>query len=204
MLKVKGTANKSLQGHFVPGDSFAVEWVTIDDPEKAHNVGTDGLGVFRQGDAKGGASFRRLEGCWYFRRKIYIVSTSGGGAGQGQVWVYDPLAETVELLFESPSSSVCNSPDNIAVSHRGGIILCEDGSVSPQRLRGLTTDGIIFEFARNNVILPAPINDIPAGSYVGSEWAGATFSPDGKWLFVNIQTPGVTFAITGPWHHGGL
>ena len=32
-----------------------------------------------------------------------------------------------------------------------------------------------------------------------SEWAGAVFSPDGKWLFVNIQTPGVTFAITGPW-----
>lgn len=32
-----------------------------------------------------------------------------------------------------------------------------------------------------------------------SEWAGAVFSPDGKWLFVNIQTPGVTFGITGPW-----
>ena len=32
-----------------------------------------------------------------------------------------------------------------------------------------------------------------------NEWAGAVFSPDGKWLFVNIQTPGVTFAITGPW-----
>jgi secreted PhoX family phosphatase len=32
-----------------------------------------------------------------------------------------------------------------------------------------------------------------------NEWAGATFSPDGKWLFVNIQTPGMTFAITGPW-----
>jgi secreted PhoX family phosphatase len=36
------------------------------------------------------------------------------------------------------------------------------------------------------------------------EWAGATFSRDGDWLFVNIQTPGVTFAITGPWHRGPL
>ena len=40
---------------------------------------------------------------------------------------------------------------------------------------------------------------IAPDDYRGSEWAGATFSPDGKTLFVNIQTPGVTFAITGPW-----
>ena len=32
-----------------------------------------------------------------------------------------------------------------------------------------------------------------------SEFAGATFSPDGSTLFVNIQSPGITFAITGPW-----
>ena len=37
-----------------------------------------------------------------------------------------------------------------------------------------------------------------------SEWAGACYSPDGKWLFVNIQTPGITFAITGPWWQGPL
>ena len=29
-------------------------------------------------------------------------------------------------------------------------------------------------------------------------------SPDGNWLFVNIQTPGVSFAITGPWERGML
>jgi secreted PhoX family phosphatase len=37
------------------------------------------------------------------------------------------------------------------------------------------------------------------GNQKQNEWAGATFSPDGRWLFANIQTPGVTFAITGPW-----
>jgi hypothetical protein len=37
-----------------------------------------------------------------------------------------------------------------------------------------------------------------------SEWAGATYSPDGRWLFVNIQSPGITFAITGPWKAGAL
>jgi secreted PhoX family phosphatase len=35
--------------------------------------------------------------------------------------------------------------------------------------------------------------------YRQNEWAGACYSPDGKWLFANIQTPGITFAITGPW-----
>ena len=32
-----------------------------------------------------------------------------------------------------------------------------------------------------------------------SEFAGAVFSPDGEVLFVNIQYPGITFAIRGPW-----
>ena len=41
--------------------------------------------------------------------------------------------------------------------------------------------------------------EIAPGDYRGAEWAGATFSPDGDTLFVNIQTPGITFAITGPW-----
>ncbi|NNJ65410.1 MAG: phosphatase, partial [Xanthomonadales bacterium] len=35
-----------------------------------------------------------------------------------------------------------------------------------------------------------------------SEWAGATFSKDGEWLFVNLYSPGVTLAITGPWQAG--
>ena len=26
----------------------------------------------------------------------------------------------------------------------------------------------------------------------------------GDWLFANLQSPGITFAITGPWADGGL
>ena len=33
-----------------------------------------------------------------------------------------------------------------------------------------------------------------------SEFAGANFSPDGKILFVNIYSPTMTIAITGPWN----
>jgi secreted PhoX family phosphatase len=49
------------------------------------------------------------------------------------------------------------------------------------------------------------VNDrVGPGDYRLNEWTGACYSPDGRWLFANIQTPGVTFAITGPWRKGPL
>jgi secreted PhoX family phosphatase len=89
------------------------------------------------------------------------------------------------------------TPDNIAVSPRGGLVLCEDGG-GITRVHGLTTDGGIFPFARNNALIE-PGCGRRAGGFRESEFAGATFSPDGRWLFLNIQNPGITFAITGPW-----
>ena len=32
-----------------------------------------------------------------------------------------------------------------------------------------------------------------------TEFAGSCFSPDGSVLFVNMQGPGLTLAIRGPW-----
>jgi uncharacterized protein len=161
--------------------------------------------VYSQGRAKGGIRFRRLEGSWAEGRLQYFASTNGGAAGQGQIWVYDPATETLALVFESPSIDVLNAPDNIALSPRGGLVLCEDGSRVPQSIHGLTTDGEIFRFAENNVVLAGQKNGF-SGDYRGSESAGACFDPGGggNWLFVNIQTPGITFAITGPWRQGAL
>ncbi len=73
----------------------------------------------------------------------------------------------------------------------------------------MTLDGATFTFAVNNINFAqpgfgAPPAGIAAIDYRTNEWAGACYSPDGKWLFVNIQTPGVTFAITGPWGDGPL
>ncbi len=105
-------------------------------------------------------------------------------------------------MFESPSADVLNAPDNITVSPRGGLVLCEDGD-GDQFLHGLTVDGEIFQFAKNNTVLNGEQNGI-TGNFTGSEFAGACYSPDGDWLFVNIQTPGITLAITGPWRMGAL
>ncbi len=181
------------------GQSLQVVWVTIDDPDPAA-AETDALAVFKQGFAKGGATFSRLEGCWYGDGSIYFSATDGGDAELGQIWQYVPQGKNggrLTLIFESPSADVLDAPDNITVSPRGGIVICEDGD-GTQFLRGLTRKGDIFDFAQNI------LNE--------SEFAGACFSPDGSTLFVNMQgstsitgtTPGMTFAVQGPWREGAL
>jgi uncharacterized protein len=208
-LVAGGVPRNDLRGGFAAGTQFSVSWQRVEDPEGQLGAAYD--------SAPDAAIIARGEGAWYDSGKIYFVSTSGGAAGMGQIWVYDPEAETLTLLFESPSSGVLDGPDNIAVSPRGGIVLCEDGGSDPKRLIGLSPDGATFEFAQNLIDLrPGDIDLIDAvypgtkanfphdvvGSYTSLEWAGATFY--GDWLFVNIQTPGITFAIRGPWRRGAL
>jgi secreted PhoX family phosphatase len=52
----------------------------------------------------------------------------------------------------------------------------------------LTSKGQVFDLAKNI-----------AQGFEKEELAGVTFSPDGQTLFVNLQVPGMTFAIWGPW-----
>ena len=177
-----------------------VSWVPIRDPDPAR-PGPNA--VFRQGRTRGGATFGRLEGAWYGNGCVYVVSTTGGDARAGQVWEYDPEGERLRLLFESPGSNVLDMPDNICVSPQGSLLLCEDGLDGSNFVLGLTREGEIFPFARNDVTLNGNRNAI-RGVFRASEFAGATYSPDGRWLFVNVQAPGITFAITGPWANGPL
>ncbi|MGH3490644.1 MAG: alkaline phosphatase PhoX [Actinopolymorphaceae bacterium] len=185
------------------GTRYRTSWVTIPNPDYAPGEQRPA----EQGAALGAAVFTRLEGAWWGNERIYVVSTSGGPTGQGQVFEYDPERERMRVLFASPDASVLNNPDNISVSPRGGIVLCEDGE-SGEYLHGLTTDGEIFPFALNQIVIPeggVPGTQVPPGDYSGSEWCGSTFEPrKGDWLFANAQSPGITFAITGPWRNGSL
>ena len=190
----------------VPVDRWLpVTWVNIEDPTRAHSPGTqDAQGVFAQGKAQQATTFARLEGCWYGNKSIYVVSTSGGNVKAGQIFMYDPVRDAIKLIFESPGVQVLDAPDNITVSPRGGIVLCEDGDREPQKLQGLTMAGELFELAANNVVLKAGDYKSFQGDFRKDEWCGATFSPDGRWLFANLQSPGFTVAITGPWEELGL
>ncbi|QYG95153.1 DUF839 domain-containing protein [Iamia sp. SCSIO 61187] len=185
------------------GTSATARWVTVDQPD----WGPGEASCWQQASAKGAARIVRGEGAWFGNGVIYVISTSGGPAGQGQVFAYDPAASTFTCVLASPSADVLNAPDNVTVSPRGGLVLCEDGS-GREYLHGLTPDGDIFPFAENNAVLTPELRDAKGyGStdYTGSEWAGATFEPkSGNWLFVCLQSPGITFAITGPWRRGPL
>lgn len=193
-----------LRGHVEKNKSFEVRWHTIPDPTLAHTPGAekpDELGVFKQGKQLGGTTFARLEGCWSGNGMIYFDATSGGKANAGQIWQFNPKQQKLKMLFESPGKETLNMPDNLCVNPHGGILICEDGDYGnakfPQRMHILTQDGKLVPFALNDVQLKGEKKF--RGDFRGREWAGVTFSPDGKWLFANIQTPGITLAIAGPW-----
>jgi hypothetical protein len=204
MLAVSGRPRLDLRTGRIVGERLRVHWVDIAEPDRAHvdEARKDGKGVFEQGRADGGATFGRLEGATYVDGRVFVTSTDGGEARMGQVWEIDTKGDQLRLVYESPGKDVLNMPDNLTMSPRGGLVVCEDGTENPC-VHALTRDGRIARFARNNVVLDGEPNGI-AGDFRSREFAGATFSPDGAWLFLNIQTPGITFAMTGPWRDGAL
>jgi secreted PhoX family phosphatase len=219
MLGIRNSPQHDLREGQRSGRSLPVVWCDIADPDPAHASNDSPERVFEQGSDRGGAMFHRLEGCWWDGGRVFFASTGGGDAktgvldfdgfaeGFGQIWEYRAagLAEGhLTLVFESPGAPVLESPDNLVVTPRGGLLLCEDdmasknrdthplapGLANVNRLIGLTVTGQVFEFAVNRLN--------------ASELAGACFSPSGRTLFVNIYgigapASGMTLAITGPW-----
>ena len=169
------------------GEEFPVRWVELDD------VDTDLDDLRHRGFLRGAARFARGEGMWAAGGAIYFACTSGGRSQAGQVWRYVPAPDeaedpqeggTLTLLVEPNDPGRLDMCDNLTVAPWGDVLLCEDGS-GENFLVGVTQDGECYSLARN--------------ALNASELAGACFSPDGSTLFFNRQTPGVTFAVTGPW-----
>lgn len=200
MLKAHGAPDLR-RGRRV-GERLNVDWVEIEQPDLGADTESPDRdqGVLGQGIAGGGSIFTRLEGCIFGDGRVYFISTDGGDAYCGQVWAYHPDEEKLELVFESPDPLVLDYPDNVVLSPRGGLVLCEDSDQPVQRLYGMTRAGELFEFCRSAVELDGQMGF--TGDFRDAEWAGACFSPDGKWLFANVFTPGFTVAITGPWRNG--
>jgi secreted PhoX family phosphatase len=145
-----------------------------------------------QAQERGAAIFVRGEGIWYDRGAVVFTATAGGPTKRGQVFRLD-LDQDVNqltLVAQQEGDGELRSPDNITVTPWGDLLVCEDHD-GPNHVRGITPDGEVYPFVRN------------AHDGGASEFAGACFSPDGKVLFVNLQAPGWTFAITGPFPKGG-
>jgi uncharacterized protein len=204
MLAIDGRPRFNTSRGQRQGESYGIHWVDIPEPDRPHvdPARGDASGVMQQGFERGGAIFSRLEGAAYGDGCIFVNATDGGDARTGQVWELDLKESRLRLVFESPGAETLNMPDNLCLSSRGGLAICEDGTTTPS-MHGLMRDGRIFRFARNAIKLAGERNGI-AGDFSMRELAGVTYSPDGRWLFFNIQSPGITFAVTGPWAEGGL
>jgi len=187
------TRNQEDAELFAQGNWKNVRWIDIDGVDNPY----DDLRM--RGHAKGAAFFARGEGLWWGQNELYFTATSGGAAGAGQIFRYVPSAhegqtgETdhpgrLQLFVESKNENVLDYADNITVSPLGHIVVCEDrySETKPNHIKVVTPQGKVFTLARN----------IFRGN---AEFAGACFSPDGQTLFVNVQWPGITLAITGPW-----
>jgi uncharacterized protein len=218
MLTVDGVPNADLAVQQEPGTTYAVRWVDIEDPSPTFTAPTTNdqalTHVASQGWAQGAAYFSRLEGAVIDKDVVYFCSTQGGGPaeetrgpipdgygnGSGQIWAYDTRSERLQVVYQSPGPDVLDFPDNITTSARGTLVICEDNTAD-NYVRGLARDGQLFDIALNRLVSSRPGNP----TRFGDEFAGSTFSPDGRTLFVNIQAgAGMTFAIWGPWGRIGV
>jgi uncharacterized protein len=199
MLKIKDKDAFDTRKGLKTGQSFIANWVTIDSPNP-ESADVNPSAVYQQGLAKGGATFSRLEGIYPDKKgRMYFTSTSGGDNKGGQVWHYERDGKEegkLTLLFESPSRELLDMPDNICLRPKSDLLfICEDsdyvgdGGTTDNYMRILSPNGKISDFAKNI-----------ATTFEKTEFAGSTFSKDGKILFVNLQAVGATFAIWGDWN----
>ena len=157
---------------FKTGQKFQIVWKELD----PH--------LCREDAAKHNCiKFSRLEGAFFQAGVFWFDDTSAGEKNLGRIYRYFPATNTLELFYEGTDAHDMEYPDNICMTPWGDLWYAEDGS-GQDRLMGITPEGKVYPFAANR--------------QSGSELAGPVFSPDGNTLFVNIQIPGQTFAIWGP------
>jgi secreted PhoX family phosphatase len=203
-LAVRGVPHANLHtGLHTVGQAYPVEWVPVPEPDHDDDtdVRTDRVEGFTptriQAQDNGAAYFQRPEGMWVaYDGRIYFDCTSGGSLGHGQVWQYDPAAETLTLIYESTDANKLDFPDNVVIVPHTGHILLQEDSDGDQYVRGVTPDGEIYDFAKN--------------TDNGTEFCGGCFDPAGNTFYLNQQGdrgslpegPGpdraVTYAIYGP------
>ncbi|WP_339872278.1 alkaline phosphatase PhoX [uncultured Brevundimonas sp.] len=175
------------------GDWREVVWIDMEDVDSPDND------LRQRGHAAGATLVSRGEGLHWGDGEMYLTATSGGPIQRGQILRYVPsrfegtLGERlrpgrIQLFVESTDEKTMNMCDNLTVAPWGHLIVCEDNYSETLRnhLKGVTPEGKLYTLGRN--------------AFLGNaEFCGAVFSPDGSTLFVNIQYPGITLAITGPW-----
>lgn len=191
------TSNQNGRIEMNVGSTMQVDWVQIPEVDPAmdmmHPQGqptkemTAASSTRAQGFALGAAAFSRTEGIAYHDGSVYFCCTSGGPTKLGQVFRLGLRHHRLTLAVEPDDHAVLDGPDNLCVTPFGDLVICEDNLARRENfVVGVTARGKCYRIARN--AHPSK-----------RELAGACFAPDGRTLFVNVQEPGMTFAIWGPW-----
>ena len=168
------------------GQTFQVNWIDLVD------VGAPEDDLRHRAAAAGASLLARGEGIHMGVDDLYVCATSGGAKRLGQIFRLIPgrgrSDDRIELFFESESAEQFNYGDNLAVAPNGHLVVCEDQytDIVDNHLQGITPNGLAYKLGRLRL---------------QTELAGACFSPNGKWMFVNAYSPTLTFAITGPWNN---
>lgn len=159
---------------------------------------------------------KKLEGAWGDDDGFWFDSSyahagdipAGSVLHDGQIWYYHYATATLTLkayfpyvaqlhdgadpaLIRGAGVTYFDGPDNVHVTPWGGLVLAEDGD-GDNHLVGWTESTGAWPLARNQ------INAAAAGAVpTFNEFTGPNFSPDGRFLFANVQEPGHSFAISG-------
>jgi secreted PhoX family phosphatase len=96
------------------------------------------------------------------------------------------LGDSIDLAFDGP--------DNVHVSPYGSLVIAEDGNTANHLISWSDRFGA-QAIARNQIVL----EQSSLGGNLYAEMTGPTFTPNGSLLFANVQEPGHTFVIRGPW-----
>ena len=187
---------------------LAVSWVPVPD---RHAATTSVRKQFANGTI---TRSKKLEGAWGAEDGVYFVSSfahptdipAGSFPHDGQLWFYSYAEGTLTLKMYFPHlesmhdetytleqlrampTTFFDGPDNVHVSPYGGIVMTEDGD-GLNHVVGWTPKRGAFALARNEIVFNGG----------NAEMTGPVFSPYGDgMLFANVQEPGHTYAITGP------
>lgn len=155
------------------GRRLGVRWVDVE-AENAHDDAVE----------RGALRFARLEGADFAGGALWFSDTKGGEDQRGRVYRYSPARNALELFVEGTPANGVRQPDNLTVTPWGDVWFAEDRDDGATRIIGATPAGEVYVFASQ--------------MSSGAELAGPTFAADGQRFFVNLQTPGITLAVGGP------
>lgn len=163
--------------------SGRVRWSGVPDPTAQ--------GAPTRTQVPGATVFAGGEGIWYWRGVCYFTTK-----GDKKVWGYDVRKNLIDVLFDRrlAQDSSLDAVDNVTISPRGDVLVCEDG--------GNMEIGLI-----TSQRAVSPLLRFTGSQQEGSEVCGVVFDPSGKRMYCTSQRAfgvaglpgmGAVYEISGP------